>query len=1063
MTMRAWGVIALVVTTTIALLAGMLTLGPFGIPDSSFDLRDQPRPSPGRAGQAPMIIAAATIDVEPSSHTPLLIEIGPPEWVPRDSTLQIQGLPSSVTLSQGRRVSSKLWAVPITALSRARIDVAADAAAGQSDVTLTLVGSDGRHITEAHTAIAIDALTSDAANAAAKDASGLVSRKGPDVAPPRSPAEVSPSDHATTGRMASGPPAKSAEAPRLTPGAPSDQLTSGRKVAPAAQHAQVVASSDLATPSGETTGLARMKDRSETLARSSAQSARPEQEEIATQREGGSAAPAGKQPAPAPKEPAPVAERETFVASREPARPSTVAGAAPAKSDAQGPRPAREEVPVQHEGKGVSAPPPKEPGAVAHSEALTSAEPAKPSSTVSSEPAGVAGAKGGSTKPVTSEAQSVQPIMGEEIASQRTFKGAAPQPADKDAASAHKDMQREAVTPAREPAKSPIGVSEANGPAKGGPATPAKSEPQATHPVQNEQIAAQPEVKGSAAAIADKEVAPSPKGPGVVAHREAVVAAPEPVKPSAAASETTGLVAGAKGGPAPPAKSTSEAQSAHPIQTQQIAAQPEVKGAAAAPADKEAAPLPKGPGVVAQREAVLASPEPTKANETTGLTGAKGGPAPPAKSEVQSPHPVKEQIAAQPEVKDAAAAPVDKEAAPSPKGPGVVAQRETVVGPPEPVKPSAAASETTGLAGAKGGPAPPAKSEAQSAHPVRRELIAAQPEVKGAAAAPADKEAAPSPKGPGVVAQREEPVKPSTAAGEAAELAGAKGGSTTPAKSEVQRANPVQREQIAAQPEAKSSVAADKPVAPSPKGPAVMPQREAVVASPEPTKANETTGLAAPKGGPATPAKSDGQSARPVESEQIAARPEVKSPAAAVADQETAPSPKGPAVVARAVGSPEPGKPATAASETTGLAAAKGGPPALATSDARSTHPIQGEEVAMQRELKSAYAAPAGADAPPAKGDGLASQEGERFVARGEDSLAAGNVAVAREFFLRAADAGVARGALMLASTYDPYELVGLHVVGVQPNTALAQRWYERAEALGEKLASERIARLERR
>src|SRR6516165_9911928 len=199
MTMRAWGVIALVVTTTIALLAGMLTLGPFGLPDGSFDLRDQPRPSSGRGAQAPMIIAAAMIDVEPSSHTPLLIEIGPPEWVPRDSTLQVQGLPATVTLSQGRRVSSKLWAVPITALSRVRIDVAADAAAGQSDVTLTLVGSDGRHITEARTAIAIDTLTVEAANAAAKDAPG---RQGADIAPPRGPIEIPPGDRTTSGRMA---------------------------------------------------------------------------------------------------------------------------------------------------------------------------------------------------------------------------------------------------------------------------------------------------------------------------------------------------------------------------------------------------------------------------------------------------------------------------------------------------------------------------------------------------------------------------------------------------------------------------------------------------------------------------------------------------------------------------------------------------------------------------------------------------------------------------------------------------------------------------------------------
>ena len=141
MTMRAWGVIALVVTTTLALLAGMLTLGPYGVPDSSFVARDPSGLSPRRSMQAPMIIAPSTIDLEPSSHAPLLIEIGPPEWVPHDSTLQVQGLPPSVALSHGRRVSSKLWAVPIAALAKVRIDVAANAPPGQSDVTLTLVGS----------------------------------------------------------------------------------------------------------------------------------------------------------------------------------------------------------------------------------------------------------------------------------------------------------------------------------------------------------------------------------------------------------------------------------------------------------------------------------------------------------------------------------------------------------------------------------------------------------------------------------------------------------------------------------------------------------------------------------------------------------------------------------------------------------------------------------------------------------------------------------------------------------------------------------------------------------
>ena len=58
----------------------------------------------------------------------------------------------------------------------------------------------------------------------------------------------------------------------------------------------------------------------------------------------------------------------------------------------------------------------------------------------------------------------------------------------------------------------------------------------------------------------------------------------------------------------------------------------------------------------------------------------------------------------------------------------------------------------------------------------------------------------------------------------------------------------------------------------------------------------------------------------------------------------------------------------------------------------------------------------------------------ERLVARGEREIEQGQVAVARQFFLRAAQAGLARGALLLAATYDPRELARWGVQGVQPN-----------------------------
>jgi TPR repeat protein len=82
------------------------------------------------------------------------------------------------------------------------------------------------------------------------------------------------------------------------------------------------------------------------------------------------------------------------------------------------------------------------------------------------------------------------------------------------------------------------------------------------------------------------------------------------------------------------------------------------------------------------------------------------------------------------------------------------------------------------------------------------------------------------------------------------------------------------------------------------------------------------------------------------------------------------------------------------------------------------------------------------------------------MVARGQRDLADGSIASARQFFLRAATSGLARGALMLASTYDPSELVQLGALGVQPDVALARKWYEHARDLGAPEAEERLARL---
>jgi hypothetical protein len=84
----------------------------------------------------------------------------------------------------------------------------------------------------------------------------------------------------------------------------------------------------------------------------------------------------------------------------------------------------------------------------------------------------------------------------------------------------------------------------------------------------------------------------------------------------------------------------------------------------------------------------------------------------------------------------------------------------------------------------------------------------------------------------------------------------------------------------------------------------------------------------------------------------------------------------------------------------------------------------------------------------------------EKLVAQGESYLADANIDAARQFFRRAADAGLAAAAFRLGATYDPAELARLQVQGVVADRAEARKWYERARVLGAPEAGERLLRL---
>jgi hypothetical protein len=84
-----------------------------------------------------------------------------------------------------------------------------------------------------------------------------------------------------------------------------------------------------------------------------------------------------------------------------------------------------------------------------------------------------------------------------------------------------------------------------------------------------------------------------------------------------------------------------------------------------------------------------------------------------------------------------------------------------------------------------------------------------------------------------------------------------------------------------------------------------------------------------------------------------------------------------------------------------------------------------------------------------------------KLVQKGEESMQTGNVTVARLFYRRAADSGLALGALKLAGTYDATELSQMKVIGgVQPDPEQAKKWYKRAIELGAAEAPERLHRL---
>jgi hypothetical protein len=98
---------------------------------------------------------------------------------------------------------------------------------------------------------------------------------------------------------------------------------------------------------------------------------------------------------------------------------------------------------------------------------------------------------------------------------------------------------------------------------------------------------------------------------------------------------------------------------------------------------------------------------------------------------------------------------------------------------------------------------------------------------------------------------------------------------------------------------------------------------------------------------------------------------------------------------------------------------------------------------------------------PPA-GQHLSTTEIAALVTRGDAFLSAGDIASARLFYERAAEAGDSAAALRLGATFDPNFLVRVGVRGNPGDSAQAASWYRRARDLGDAAAAERLKNLDR-
>ena len=157
-----------------------------------------------QADQKPRINIGKVVLVEPASETPMPIQVGPIDAIPRNSFVRIRGLPAAAVLSDGHSIAPGAWAIPLAVLPNLRISLPVGIV-GKSEVTIALVQIDGTVLAEARSSLIIAA----AAMIAPEQQAPPRERSVASVGTPPAPLDASP------------PPAPRPPAPAATSSEPS--------------------------------------------------------------------------------------------------------------------------------------------------------------------------------------------------------------------------------------------------------------------------------------------------------------------------------------------------------------------------------------------------------------------------------------------------------------------------------------------------------------------------------------------------------------------------------------------------------------------------------------------------------------------------------------------------------------------------------------------------------------------------------------------------------------------------------------------------------------------------